>query len=111
MNVGMSGLYFEAPDINVEVFDLTEKRILIAQDLRKNITVESLLGYLDQTDADYTGTLQVLDVLARCIPSLKFLRSEIAMRLAATAKITAPAGRAIVHPLACSGKKQTIQPN
>ncbi|KAJ7693464.1 hypothetical protein B0H14DRAFT_3661883 [Mycena olivaceomarginata] len=105
MNVGMSGLYFEAPDINVEVFDLTEKRILIAQDLRKNITVESLLGYLDQTDADYTGTLQVLDVLARCIPSLKFLRSEIAMRLAATAKITAPAGRAIVHPLACSGKK------
>ncbi|KAJ7767930.1 hypothetical protein DFH07DRAFT_769449 [Mycena maculata] len=108
MNVGMSGLWFEAPDVDVEVFDLAGKRALIALNLRKDVTVDDLLGFLDQEDADLTGTLHVLDVLVRCMPSLKPLRKEISMRFSATAKLSAPSGQAIVHPLACSGKKETI---
>ncbi|KAK7059388.1 hypothetical protein R3P38DRAFT_2496066 [Favolaschia claudopus] len=108
MNSGMSGLYIEAPDVDVAVFDLEAKRTLIAQNLRKEITVEDLLAYLDQEDTDLTGTLHFLDVLVRSIPALKFLGPEVAMRFTATAKVTLPEGKAIVHPLACSGKKQTI---
>ncbi|KAJ7440755.1 hypothetical protein FB451DRAFT_1344070 [Mycena latifolia] len=108
MNVGMSGLYMEAPDIDVNVFNLAEKRKLIAQNRRKDLTVDDLLGFLDEWDADLTGTLHVIEALARCIPNLKPLRKEISMRLEATSKISLPPGQAIVHPLACSGKKQTI---
>ncbi|KAK6972305.1 hypothetical protein R3P38DRAFT_2812341 [Favolaschia claudopus] len=108
MNSGMSGLYLEAPDVDVAVFNLEEKRALIAKNLRSEMTVDDLLGYLDQEDADLTGTLLFLDVLVRCITALKPLAGEIEMRLTATAKLTLPEGRAVVHPLACSGKKQTI---
>ncbi|KAJ7736360.1 hypothetical protein DFH07DRAFT_966872 [Mycena maculata] len=108
MNVGMSGLWFEAPDVDVEVFDLAAKRALIALNLQKDVTVDDLLGFLDQEDADLTGTLHVLDVLVRCMPSLKPLCKEISMRFSAMAKLSAPSGQAIVHPLACSGKKETI---
>ncbi|KAJ7799418.1 hypothetical protein B0H13DRAFT_2391021 [Mycena leptocephala] len=108
MNVGMSGLYMEAPDVDVNIFNLADKRKLIAQNRRKDVTVDMLLGFLDQADADFTGTLHVLDTLVRCIPSLKPLLKEVSMRFAATAKISMPAGPAIVHPLACNGKKETI---
>lgn len=108
MNVGMSGLYMEAPDIDVNVFNLAEKRKLIAQNRRQDLTVEDLLGFLDQEDADLTGTLHVLEALVHCIPSLKPLRTDISMRFSATSKISMPEGQAIVHPLACSGKKETI---
>ncbi|KAJ7620923.1 hypothetical protein B0H17DRAFT_1151872, partial [Mycena rosella] len=46
--------------------------------------------------------------LGRCIPCLKPISKEVDTRLSATAKIMMPSGQAIVHPLACSGKKQTI---
>ncbi|KAJ7430967.1 hypothetical protein B0H11DRAFT_1763123 [Mycena galericulata] len=108
MNVGMSGLYMEAPDIDVKVFDLTAKRVLIAQNRRKDVTVDDLLAFLDEDDAELTGTLHLLDVLVRCIPLLKPLQKEVSMRFSATAKIVVPPGQAIVHPLACSGKKETI---
>lgn len=98
----------EAPDVDVNVFNLADKRKLIAQNRRKYVTVDMLLGFLDQADADFTGTLHVLDTLVRCIPSLKPLLKEVSMRFAATAKISMPAGPAIVHPLACNGKKETI---
>ncbi|KAJ6616142.1 hypothetical protein B0H10DRAFT_1949352 [Mycena sp. CBHHK59/15] len=108
MNVGMSGLYMEAPDIDVNVFNLEDKRKLIAENRRKHVTVDDLLGFLDQGDADLTGTLHFLEALVRCIPSLKSLSKEISMRFSATATISVPDGAAIVHPLACSGKKETI---
>ncbi|KAJ6559823.1 hypothetical protein B0H19DRAFT_1210268 [Mycena capillaripes] len=94
MNVGMSGLYMEAPDVDSRVFNLEDKRKLIAENRRKDVTVDDLIGFLDQEDTDSTGTLLVLDVLAGCIPSLKPISKEISLP--------------IVHPLACSGKKQTI---
>ncbi|KAJ6455537.1 hypothetical protein DFH09DRAFT_1255746 [Mycena vulgaris] len=108
MNIGMSGLYMEAPDVDVNVFNLADKRKLIAQNRRKDLTVDDLLGFLDQADADLTGALHFLDTLVRCTPSLRSLSKEIAVRLSATAKISLPPGQAVVHPLASSGKKETI---
>jgi hypothetical protein len=70
--------------------------------------VEVLLGFVDQVDADDTGTLHFLDTLSRCIPSLKPLCKEISLRLAATETISMPPGPAVVHPLACNGRKETI---
>jgi hypothetical protein len=85
MNVGMSGLYMEAPDIDANIFNLADKRKLIAQNRWKDVTVDILLGFLDQADADFAGALHLLDPLIRCIPSIKPLLKEISMRFAATA--------------------------
>ncbi|KAJ6629792.1 hypothetical protein B0H10DRAFT_2160400 [Mycena sp. CBHHK59/15] len=101
MNIGI-------PHIDVEVFNLADKRALIALNRRKDITVDDLLGFVDQLDADATGALHFLEVLARCIPSLKPLCVEIGLRFSATATTMVPPGESIVHPLACSGKKETI---
>ncbi|KAJ6595287.1 hypothetical protein B0H10DRAFT_2232994 [Mycena sp. CBHHK59/15] len=70
---------------------------------RENIMNVGMSG-----DADLTGTLHFLEALVRCIPSLKSLSKEISMRFSATATISVLDGVAIVHPLACSGKKETI---
>jgi hypothetical protein len=101
MNVGMSGLYIEAPDVDVSVFSLSDKRALVELNLRADATVEDLLGFVDQVDVDDTGTLHFLDMLSRCIPSLKPLCKEISLRLAAMETISMPLGPAVVHPLAC----------
>ncbi|KAJ7937700.1 hypothetical protein B0H13DRAFT_2412744 [Mycena leptocephala] len=50
MNVGMSGLYMEAPDIDVDIFDLEDKRKHVEQNLGKHLTVDQLLGFIDQAD-------------------------------------------------------------
>ncbi|KAJ7685854.1 hypothetical protein B0H17DRAFT_941123 [Mycena rosella] len=108
MNVGMSGLYMEAPDIDVAVFDLTDKRERIQRNKRKDVTVDQLLRFIDQHDADVTGALLFLETLTRCIPEMKTEHTEVHRRYKATATLVVPPGQAVVHPLASSGKKQTI---
>ncbi|KAJ7079843.1 hypothetical protein C8R44DRAFT_909020 [Mycena epipterygia] len=76
MNVGMAGLYFEAPDVDPAVFDLTDKRERVAHGLRKSVTVDDLLALLDQADSEVVGSLMFIECLARIIPSLKPLRAE-----------------------------------
>ncbi|KAJ7769072.1 hypothetical protein DFH07DRAFT_938258 [Mycena maculata] len=108
MNVGMSGLWMEAPDIDVDVFDLAVKREWIQKNLRKLVTVDQLLNFLDAGDADFTGALMFMEALTRCVPEMKPQNSEVHARLRATATHVVPAGQTVVHPLASSGKKQTI---
>ncbi|KAJ7708768.1 hypothetical protein B0H17DRAFT_1191263 [Mycena rosella] len=50
MNVGMSGLWFEALDVDITVFDLDAKRALIALNNRKVATIKDLLDLIDQED-------------------------------------------------------------
>ncbi|KAJ7657605.1 hypothetical protein B0H14DRAFT_3078164 [Mycena olivaceomarginata] len=88
--------------IDVSVFDLNDKRRCIADNLRAGLTVDQLLGFLDREDADTTG------VLVRCIKPLHHFKDEVSGRYRATAKLTIPLEKAVVHPLAASGKKETI---
>ncbi|KAJ7805241.1 hypothetical protein B0H14DRAFT_3485292 [Mycena olivaceomarginata] len=108
MNVGMAGLYFEAPDVNPDVFDLTDKRAYIALGLRELVTTDDLLGLVDPADSEVVGSLLFLETLARLIPALHSLRAEIRLRRGATATHVVPEGQAVVHPLASNGKKETI---
>ncbi|KAJ7842924.1 hypothetical protein B0H13DRAFT_2364986 [Mycena leptocephala] len=108
MNVGMSGLYMEAPDIDVDLFDLGDKRKHVEQNLGKHLTVDQLLGFIDQEGADLTGTLLVLEALTRGVAELKPRHAEVLERLRATATLLAPPGQNVVHPLASSGRQQTI---
>ncbi|KAJ7687941.1 hypothetical protein B0H17DRAFT_898529, partial [Mycena rosella] len=109
MNMGMSGLWVEAgAHINVNVFDLNDKRARIANSQRANVTVDMLLGYLDQEDADTTGYLEWAEVLVRCVKQLNHYVPAVSALYRASAKLVIPLHQSVVHPLATSGKKQTI---
>ncbi|KAJ7147592.1 hypothetical protein C8R43DRAFT_889597 [Mycena crocata] len=109
MNVGMSGLWVEAWSfINIHVFDLSDKRQRISFNLRATVTVDALLGLLDQLDANTTGHLEWLEVVVRCVKPLNQLRTELKARYRSTAKLVIPVQQSVLHPLAPSGKKQTI---
>ncbi|KAJ7231604.1 hypothetical protein C8J57DRAFT_1439834 [Mycena rebaudengoi] len=75
---------------------------------RMSLTVDKLLSFLDQEDSDTTGYLQWLEVLVRCIESLNPLIPEVNARYRATAKLVIPLEKSKIHPLATSGKKETI---
>ncbi|KAJ7104701.1 hypothetical protein C8R44DRAFT_542106, partial [Mycena epipterygia] len=109
MNVGMSGLWVETWSIiNIHVFDLSDKRQRIACNGRANLTVDQLFSFLDQEDADTTGYLAWLEVLVRCVKPLKPQIAEVKARYRGTAKLVIPVEKSVIHPLAPSGKKQTI---
>ncbi|KAJ6583252.1 hypothetical protein B0H10DRAFT_1890171, partial [Mycena sp. CBHHK59/15] len=109
MNVGMSALWVEAgAHINVGVFDLNTKRIHIAQNHRANVDVDQLLGFLDQKDADETGYLEWLEVLVRCIKPLNNQKPKVSAYYRQHEKLVVPLHKSVVHPLAASGKKETI---
>ncbi|KAJ6468897.1 hypothetical protein C8R45DRAFT_1078905 [Mycena sanguinolenta] len=109
MNVGMSALWVEAWDvINAHVFDLSDKRQRITYNERANLSVDRLFSFLDQEDADTTGHLAWLEVLFRCVKPLKYQSAEVKARLRGTAKLVVPVQKSVVHPLAPSGKKETL---
>ncbi|KAJ6529412.1 hypothetical protein DFH09DRAFT_934780 [Mycena vulgaris] len=109
MNVGMSGLWVEAgTNIDVSVFDLNDKRRCIAESRRGKLTVDMLLSFLDQEDADTTGYLEWLEVVVRCIKELQHYTAQVSARYRVTAKLVIPVQKFVVHPLAARGKKETI---
>ncbi|KAJ7354353.1 hypothetical protein DFH08DRAFT_773532 [Mycena albidolilacea] len=109
MNAGMSGLWVETWSIiNIHVFDLSDKRQRITYSERATMTVDRLLSFLDQEDANTTGYLEWLEVLTRCVQTVKYHRAEVKAQYRGTAKLLVPLEQSIVHPLAPSGKKQTI---
>ncbi|KAJ7118583.1 hypothetical protein C8R43DRAFT_901373 [Mycena crocata] len=109
MNVGMSGIWVETWDIiNIHVFDLSDKRQRISYNLRATVTVDALLGLLDQLDANTTGHLEWLEVLVRCVKPLNHLRVDVKARYRSSGKLLIPLAKSNLHPLAPSGKKETI---
>ncbi|KAJ6599623.1 hypothetical protein B0H10DRAFT_2322822 [Mycena sp. CBHHK59/15] len=89
MNVGMSALWVEAG-------------------AHINVDVDQLLGFLDQKDADETGYLEWLEVLVRCIKPLNNQKPKVSACYRQHEKLVVPLHKSVVHPLAASGKKETI---
>lgn len=110
MNVGIAAIYIEGEGagLKAEMFDLADRRLRIAENKRRTVTVESLLGLIDQDDADRFGTLQWIEALARCIPELKPLLADVRVMMSASDKLTIPVHQSAIHPLGSSGKKETI---
>ncbi|KAJ7613612.1 hypothetical protein DFH06DRAFT_1014822 [Mycena polygramma] len=109
MNVGMSALWVEGWScIDVQVFELADKRRYIGHNARASLTVDQLFGFLDQEDADLTGFHQWLEVLVRCIKPLNSQIPDVQALSRGTSKLLAPLEKSVVHPLGPSGKKETI---
>ncbi|KAJ7881235.1 hypothetical protein B0H13DRAFT_1891441 [Mycena leptocephala] len=58
-------------NVDVAVSSLTDKRARVGRNRRKDVTVDQLLGFIDQEDVDLTGTLLFMEKLMRCVVELK----------------------------------------
>lgn len=109
MNVGMAAIYVEAVGIKPEVLDLDDKRARIAENKRQDATVDDFLRFIDQRHLEIIRELQWLEALTRCIPELAPLAADVSLLYrTAGAKLQLPVHKSVIHPLASSGKKQTI---
>ncbi|KAJ7726617.1 hypothetical protein B0H16DRAFT_1735544 [Mycena metata] len=76
MVIGIAATFFEFP-VDVRALDPLDKRQRIEQSNRPNITVEDLLGMIDQQHLKDVGALQFAEALTNYIPSAAIYKKEI----------------------------------
>ncbi|KAF7973930.1 hypothetical protein HWV62_13994 [Athelia sp. TMB] len=90
LNVGIAATYIELPGVRPEALDLDDKQRQIAENKRQDVTVDQLLGFIDETHLDTFG------------PHVSLLYRTRG------AKLPLPAEATKVHPLASSSIKETV---
>ncbi|KAM6489590.1 hypothetical protein JOM56_014912 [Amanita muscaria] len=109
MVIGIAATYSELAGVEVSALDLEEKRRWIAKNQQLKATVKTFLDLLDANHIETVSTLHWLRVLVHYIPALSKWRELVSMlfRMRAS-KLPLPAQATIVHPLASSGKNETV---
>lgn len=109
MVIGIAATYSELAGVEVSALDLEDKRRWIAKNLRLKATVKTFLDLLDAKHIETVSTLHWLRVLVHYIPALSKWREHVSMLFRTRAsKLPLPAQATIVHPLASSGKNETV---
>ncbi|KII83514.1 hypothetical protein PLICRDRAFT_119348 [Plicaturopsis crispa FD-325 SS-3] len=109
LNIGIAATYFEAEGIDPKAFDLDDKRKRLADSPRKDLDVYKLLGLIDHEHLEIIGVLQWLYVLVHYVPELGHLKSHVSMLYRTrAAKQPLPPRATKAHPLATSGKNETV---
>ncbi|KAF8811180.1 hypothetical protein BYT27DRAFT_7221584 [Phlegmacium glaucopus] len=98
MNIGIAATYFETEGYPPMAPDINNKRARIAENKRKDLTVEQVLGWVDHEHLEMVGVLHWLCTLTEYIPELSHYKSDHHIKVSATK----------VHPLATSGKNETV---
>ncbi len=109
MNIGIAATVIEAPTCPVSALDLDNKRQCLAENKRASLTVEQLLSFIDMEHRETVGVLQWMRVLTAHVPQLSSLQEDVshAYRMRGK-KLALPSTAAKVHPLATSGKNETV---
>ena len=106
MIIGIAATYIEL-EIQAAACDIADKRNRIAQNKRKDLSVDRILDLIDQPHLKIIGTLQWIEALTRNIPELAVYKSEVSLRYRTrAAKLPIPLHKPKIHPLATSGKNE-----
>ncbi|TFY63099.1 hypothetical protein EVJ58_g3444 [Rhodofomes roseus] len=109
LNSGLAATYIEGVDCDVGAFDLAEKHRLLGENKRCDLTVEQLLGFIDSKHRESVGTFHFLRALVDHIPELARYKDEVSALFRTRGRLQqVPVKKSRVHPLASSGKKETI---
>ncbi|RDB30543.1 hypothetical protein Hypma_007322 [Hypsizygus marmoreus] len=111
MNVGIAGIYVELDGAGVDpaAYDLDDKRKRLAENLRAELTPEKVLNLLDQDHIECVGQTHWLGALVNSVPQLAFMKRNVSHRFRTQcARLRIPVHATKVHPMASSGKKETI---
>lgn len=79
MIIGIAATYIEL-QVQAAACDIFDKCRCIAQNLRKDITVDKLLDLIDHEHTRVIGILQWIDTLTQNIPELSIYKSEVSLR-------------------------------
>lgn len=109
LRIGTAATYVETPDAPLAAFDLDDKLRRLAANKRASLTVRQLIGFVDQQHREIVGVLHWLRVLVNHVPELARYKECVSLWFRTrAAKQRLPAKPAAVHPLATSGKNETI---
>lgn len=111
MNVGLAATYYEIDldSVNIDVFNLTEKKNSLATTSRPILNEEMLQDLIDHEHVENICVLQWISTLVNRIPELNHFKSDIS-RLYKTrvAKNRLKVQPAKIHPLASSSRNETV---
>lgn len=109
MNIGIAATYCELDNVDIKAADLDDKRSRLAANKRAAVSIEDLLNLIDQNHLDIVFSLHWLRVLVNSVPELTHWKPHVAMLFQTRAsKLTLPVKPTQVHPLASSGKNETV---
>jgi hypothetical protein len=109
MQIGVGATYFETEGFVEGADDLEDKRRRIAENKRKDLTLEMLMSWIDHKHLETVGVLHWMKVLTDYIPELAIYRSFISLLFRTRgAKHRVPLCKTKVHPLATSGKNEVV---
>ncbi|KAJ3506750.1 hypothetical protein NLJ89_g6695 [Agrocybe chaxingu] len=111
LNIGIAATYYEIEleGVDIQAFNLENTQKMQAEGQQERITVDKLLGLVDHEHLANICILQWINTLVQHIPHLAHLQPEISLRYRTrAAKQPLKAKPAKVHPLASSGKNETI---
>lgn len=108
MNVGMAATVAEVLDYDANAFNLDDKLAHVAQNKRKDLTVDSLAAMVDYDHLNTVGSLHFLRTLVHYVPHLHKYKPDVAKLFREDgAKLRVPVRRTVVHPLGTVGKSET----
>ncbi|KAH9948898.1 hypothetical protein B0H21DRAFT_689338 [Amylocystis lapponica] len=109
LNIGIAATYVEIPRAIKSAFSLEDKRRRVAENRREKLSVEDLFGMVDESHCETVGMLQWLRTLTHYIPQLASYKEAVSSLYRSDgAKQQVPVQPARVHPLATSGKNETV---
>src|ERR1700720_4138065 len=102
MIIGIATTYIQL-EVKSTACDVLDKQKCIAMDLRKNVSIDQILGLIDQNHLKIVGRLQWLSALVNNIPQLSIYKEEISLRYRThAAKLQLPIQKSEIHPWATS---------
>ncbi|KAJ6592012.1 hypothetical protein B0H10DRAFT_2233056 [Mycena sp. CBHHK59/15] len=106
MIIGIAATFIEFR-VDLEALDPLDKRHRIVNSRRPYLTVDELLGMIDQTHIKNIGILQFLEALTNYIPEAAIYKKDLYIRYRTrVAKLNAPVEKTPISPLATSGKNE-----
>jgi hypothetical protein len=111
LNIGLAATYYEVDvaGIDLNVFSLENKRRLLAENLRSQLTVAKLQKMIDDTHLKNVGMLHWIHTLAEWVPELTHLKPDISILFRTrVAKQRLDLAQSKVHPLASSSRSETM---
>jgi hypothetical protein len=109
MNIGLAGIFIEVEDADPAASDLADKRRLLAENKRASITIEQVIDMLRQNHLETVFVLQWLRVLTHFVLELSKWKEYVSLLFRTRAAwLCLPAQLTKVHPLATSGKNETV---
>ncbi|KAI1781905.1 hypothetical protein LXA43DRAFT_1069593 [Ganoderma leucocontextum] len=109
MQVGFSATWSEAFDFDPAALDVDDRLDRITQNLRSQVTIDSLSAMIDYAHLDVAFKLQWLQVLTNYVPCLARYKPDVAALFKTEgAKLVVPLRQTQIHCLAPAVKNETI---